>query len=252
MITLEEQQRLSEREIRVNKLTPELAELRKNAIILSELKVNIPRPYVGVTDFEHIPPAIGAPESPKLDPLFVSNSCISKDSIGEFCGSPIHTMDALKAEVDVVVDRSRRIKNSSNESVPAELLPGEKICEDNVIRHVNVSTEVLQEHRSIGKKMYLLKKNDQYAVSVVFLKRGYYGPRTLTGGVSTAFLHNKETGVWEETAVKLYADNFVYLKEKETHPEEVFTTHVDRIAYKEFVTQKEAEDYMEEEAKKAK
>ena len=59
MITLEEQQRLSEREIRVNKLTPELAELRKNAIILSELKVNIPRPYVGVTDFEHIPPAIG-------------------------------------------------------------------------------------------------------------------------------------------------------------------------------------------------
>lgn len=66
--------------------------------------------------------------------------------VGEFCGSPIRELYRHEVEIDQTVETARTIEinRRSNPPFTAELLPGEVICEDNVIRR-GTTAEALGE-----------------------------------------------------------------------------------------------------------
>jgi hypothetical protein len=73
----------------------------------------------------------------------VNNSRLNQnDVLGNFCGQPIITLDTLGAEADDEADLHLRLMLSSHNSVPAEILPGEVLCKDNVIRR-STAVEVI-------------------------------------------------------------------------------------------------------------
>ncbi len=80
-----------------------------------------------------LPAVVFATPSPKLDTAYAHNSHIGK-AIGNFCGTPIVNIDEWGIEVDILRDVINRLAFSSGTSVPAEVLPGESICSDNIIR----------------------------------------------------------------------------------------------------------------------
>jgi hypothetical protein len=62
---------------------------------------------------------------------------LSPERVGEFCGSPIVTLDQRAVGIDAIIEVSMVIEaNKSFTSEPVELniLPGEIVCEDGVIR----------------------------------------------------------------------------------------------------------------------
>jgi hypothetical protein len=79
----------------------------------------------------------------KLDIHIAHDSRVLRDNIvGEFCGSPIITLDELGIAADEQLDLNRRLKFSTGTSVPAEVLPGEEICSDGIIRRVTTAEAV--------------------------------------------------------------------------------------------------------------
>jgi hypothetical protein len=87
--------------------------------------------------------------SPKLDILFAHQNRVLRDDVaGYFCGQPIVDLDELGMEVDQMRDTINRIASSSGTSIPAEVMPGEMICADNVIRRTT-TREVTGEQHSI-------------------------------------------------------------------------------------------------------
>jgi len=87
--------------------------------------------------------------SPKLDILFAHQDRVLRDDVaGYFCGQPIVGLDELGMEVDQMRDTINRIASSSGTSIPAEVMPGEMICADNVIRRTT-TREVTGEQHSI-------------------------------------------------------------------------------------------------------
>ena len=87
--------------------------------------------------------------SPKLDILFAHQNRVLRDDVaGYFCGQPIVGLDELGMEVDQMRDTINRIASSSGTSIPAEVMPGEMICADNVIRRTT-TREVTGEQHSI-------------------------------------------------------------------------------------------------------
>jgi hypothetical protein len=73
----------------------------------------------------------------------ISNERVNQtDVVGNFCGQPIITVNALGAEEDDEVDMLRRIFSSSGTSVPAEVLPGEERCADGIIRRITTTEAV--------------------------------------------------------------------------------------------------------------
>ena len=86
--------------------------------------------------------------SPKLDILFAHHSRIG-EAVGTFCGSPIVKLDELGMEVDRQRDAVNIIANSSGTSIPAEVMPGEMICADNVIRRTTTREVTGEQHAII-------------------------------------------------------------------------------------------------------
>jgi hypothetical protein len=54
--------------------------------------------------------------------------------VGSFMDTPIYSYDKTKTLLRDASDARIRIGLSSGSSIPAEVLPGEVICEDNIIR----------------------------------------------------------------------------------------------------------------------
>ena len=138
---------------------PQLAEARRSAMILSEVKLRPAKsanPYNGgpFLPWHSTPPSATpalsfAVSSPKLDILFAHQDRVLRDDVaGYFCGQPIVGLDELDMEVDQMRDTINRIASSSGTSIPAEVMPGEMICADNVIRRTT-TREVTGEQHSI-------------------------------------------------------------------------------------------------------
>lgn len=71
----------------------------------------------------------------KLDTITTNDSRVQRDNVvGNFCGTPIVTLDSLGIEADELRDLNLRLMLSSGVSVPPEILPGEEICSDGIIR----------------------------------------------------------------------------------------------------------------------
>lgn len=164
-----EQERIEARDKRIAVLPMQLAEERNNAIILNEVKLQpakSAKPYNGVSflPWHFLPPSsvptvtFAAP-SPKLGILFAHNDRTGK-SIGEFCGSPVITLDGFGMEmdqenemhtlcgdprpyVDSYLDPDDedygKTLYSTHTSIPAEILPGEERCADGIIRRLTTA-----------------------------------------------------------------------------------------------------------------
>ena len=88
--------------------------------------------------------------SPKLDILFAHQDRVLRDDVaGYFCGQPIVGLDELDMEVDQMRDTINRIASSSGTSIPAEVMPGEMICADNVIRRTTTREVTGEQHAII-------------------------------------------------------------------------------------------------------
>ena len=74
-------------------------------------------------------------DSPKIDVISVHSDRVQRDKVfGSFCGEPIVGLDDLSIEVDEARYLQSRVDSSSGQSIPAEVLPGEEICSDGIIR----------------------------------------------------------------------------------------------------------------------
>ena len=81
---------------------------------------------------------------------------VQRDNVvGEFCGTPIVTLDETGIRVDELRDTRRRVflGKSSKSPSTAEVLPGEVICSDNLIRRVTTA-EVTKQGRYAEGKAY--------------------------------------------------------------------------------------------------
>lgn len=79
-------------------------------------------------------------EKPKLDNLIAHDSRISREEPqGFFCGSPVYTLDTLGMDVDALVDVKRIVDMQIDTSNTAEVLPGESICGDNIVRRTTTA-----------------------------------------------------------------------------------------------------------------
>jgi hypothetical protein len=80
--------------------------------------------------------------------LNLSSDAVHEDRVqrgnvlGSFCGQPIITIDEFGAEADDAADLNFRLMVSSHTSIPAEVLPGEIICNDGIIRRVTTAEAV--------------------------------------------------------------------------------------------------------------
>jgi len=72
----------------------------------------------------------------------ISNERVNEDVVGSFCGQRIVTIDALGADADEVADLHLRLMASSGTSFPAEVLPGEEVCADGIIRRTTTAEAV--------------------------------------------------------------------------------------------------------------
>ena len=66
------------------------------------------------------------------------------EAVGSFCGVPINSYDTFDLELDVALDSQNTILRNramgcSDIPNTAEILPGEKLCADNIIRRVTTS-----------------------------------------------------------------------------------------------------------------
>lgn len=87
-----------------------------------------------------LPGVVFATPSPTLDNNIAHDSRVQRDNVvGTFCGAPIITLDEVGMDVDVVRDQNRRLSVSSGQSIPPEVLPGEEVCSDNVIRRTTTA-----------------------------------------------------------------------------------------------------------------
>lgn len=81
------------------------------------------------------PHAILTVPTPKLDILTAHDDRVQRGNlVASFCGSPIITLDELGIEVDEERELTRRLDASSHTSLPAEILPGEGLCDDGIVR----------------------------------------------------------------------------------------------------------------------
>jgi hypothetical protein len=79
----------------------------------------------------------------KLDNLIAREEHLFPTNLPSFCGVPIQGIDEEQAEVDLVLEEVRlTVKNSTGKSIPAEVLPGEEICKDNIIRRSTTAEAV--------------------------------------------------------------------------------------------------------------
>lgn len=79
----------------------------------------------------------------KLDNTTAHESRVQRDNVvGEFCHVPIVTLDELGVEADELRDLNNRLRFSSGISAPAEVLPGEEICPDGIVRR-STAAEVI-------------------------------------------------------------------------------------------------------------
>lgn len=71
----------------------------------------------------------------KLDILHTSDKNLGC-TVGEFCGSPIREMYTEEMEIDRIVDTRRTIEIGRGGAPisTVEILPGEMICEDGIVR----------------------------------------------------------------------------------------------------------------------
>lgn len=79
----------------------------------------------------------------KLDNLIARAEHLFPTTLPKFCGLPIYGLDAEAAEADLIVEEVRlTVKNSTGQSIPAEVLPGEEICADNIIRRTTTTEAI--------------------------------------------------------------------------------------------------------------
>lgn len=70
----------------------------------------------------------------KLDTMYTHSKNLG-NMVGDFCGSPIVEMYLEEMDVDRIVDVQRTIEiNRNSPKGTVEILPGEMICDDNIIR----------------------------------------------------------------------------------------------------------------------
>ena len=80
---------------------------------------------------------------PKLDNLIAHDSRVDRrEPQGFFCGSPVFLLDKRGMDVDALVDAKRLVDMQLVYPNTAEVLPGESICDDNVVRRTTTA-----EHR---------------------------------------------------------------------------------------------------------
>ena len=81
----------------------------------------------------------------KLDILHTSDKNLG-GKIGEFCGSPIREMYTDEMEIDRIVETARTIEINRGTTPLSvlEILPGEMICEDGIVRR-GTTAEALGE-----------------------------------------------------------------------------------------------------------
>lgn len=73
----------------------------------------------------------------RLDISYTHDKNLGTEKVGEFCGSPIHELYTHAQDVDQFVETMRLInlsKQSPESTVPLEILPGEIVCDDNIVR----------------------------------------------------------------------------------------------------------------------
>ncbi len=79
----------------------------------------------------------------KLDNLIASDSRVQRDNVlGYFCNVPIVTLDEIGMDADVLADLNMRLQLSSGTSIPPEILPGEEICADHIIRRTTTAEAI--------------------------------------------------------------------------------------------------------------
>lgn len=77
---------------------------------------------------------------PRLDNLVAHDSRVDRrEPQGYFCGSPVFTLDKRGMDVDVLVDVKRTVDFELAPTFTAEVLPGESICDDNIIRRTTTA-----------------------------------------------------------------------------------------------------------------
>lgn len=80
----------------------------------------------------------------KLDINETHSKNLSAGSVGSFCGSPIREMYTHEMELDQVVEVARQIEINRKLNPPStvEVLPGELICDDNIVRRSSTAEAV--------------------------------------------------------------------------------------------------------------
>lgn len=80
----------------------------------------------------------------RLDPLYSHSKNLGAEQVGEFCGSPIVTMNQRAIDVDNLAEVQRMIEVNKGltQSETSALLPGEVVCPDGVIRRSTAAETV--------------------------------------------------------------------------------------------------------------
>jgi len=73
--------------------------------------------------------------SKNVAPGYTHDGILASNILGTFCGSPIVTMDSRATDIDNVVETLRIIEeNKGGATYTAEVLPGELVCTDSIVR----------------------------------------------------------------------------------------------------------------------
>lgn len=113
-----------------------------------------------------------------------------------FCGLPIKGLDQEAANVDLIKLETRRlVKYSSGKSIPAEVLPGEMICADGIIRRGTTAEAV--GYDTYHNQEYTEKDAKRVSIGVARLaatdgKLILWRPNCATGKGAYALVYEEE------------------------------------------------------------
>jgi hypothetical protein len=88
---------------------------------------------------------------PELDTLVVHNDRVEK-VIGYFCGSPIYALSTQEADFDAaryrrnIVLMNKELSDTQSEVSTAEVLPGELVCPDGIVRRGTTAEAIGDEY----------------------------------------------------------------------------------------------------------
>lgn len=134
-------------------------------------------------------------KAPRIDNLVAHDSRIDRESVGTFCGSPIFSMDEKGMDADVLaavyvnVKVGKKQREEGLVGTTAEILPGEELCTDNIIRRSTTA-------EAIGYDAFYAQQREKVVnakeVTLAQARKAAKAGAMITWLQNTALIHQEE------------------------------------------------------------